>query len=74
MRAFMDLSRFDIILCRNVLIYFSHADRAHILKRLAGRLNRDGYLILGASESLGNENTGFVLKQHGDAIYYQLEN
>ena len=46
------LGKFDIILCRNVLIYFSADLKKDILTRLHGSLNPGGYLILGASESL----------------------
>lgn len=73
MRTFRDLTKFDIILCRNVIIYFGLADRELILKRLANRLMADGYLLLGSSEALGSNNVTFTPKQHGDAIYYQLK-
>lgn len=43
---------FDLIFCRNVLIYFSPAGRAHVVGRLLDRLARDGYLFLGHAESL----------------------
>lgn len=46
------LGRFDIILCRNVLIYFGTDQRAAVLGRLARRLEPDGYLVLGAAETI----------------------
>ena len=45
------LGRFDIILCRNVLIYFDAETRDAILARLSAILEPDGYLILGAAEA-----------------------
>ncbi|MCY0884676.1 MAG: methyltransferase domain-containing protein, partial [Firmicutes bacterium] len=44
---------FDLILCRNVLIYFRAPDRERVLGRLASRLGPDGLLFLGATELIG---------------------
>lgn len=46
------LGKFDIVMCRNVLIYFSADLKRDILTRIHATLNPGGYLILGASESL----------------------
>jgi chemotaxis protein methyltransferase CheR len=46
------LGRFDLILCRNVLIYFDDATRAAVLDRLISRLAPGGYLLLGAAEGV----------------------
>jgi chemotaxis protein methyltransferase CheR len=43
---------FDLVLCRNVLIYFSLDLQQRILDRLYGALNPGGHLVLGTSESL----------------------
>ena len=43
---------FDVIFCRNVLIYFSKATQDAVLRRLCSHLRRGGFLILGHSESL----------------------
>ena len=45
--------RFDLILCRNVLIYFHPTSRARTLRALLDRLAPGGYLLLGHSESPG---------------------
>jgi chemotaxis protein methyltransferase CheR len=45
------LGRFDVILCRNVLIYFDPPTKARVLAALAERLAPDGTLILGAAET-----------------------
>ena len=42
----------DVILCRNVLIYFDRATQAAVVARLAGHLRPGGFLILGHSESM----------------------
>ncbi|HEX5751312.1 MAG TPA: protein-glutamate O-methyltransferase [Archangium sp.] len=43
---------FDLLFCRNVLIYFDPASKAGVLRRLMGHLSPQGYLFLGHSESL----------------------
>ena len=44
--------RFDLILCRNVLIYFDEASRRAVIHRLVDLLAPDGYLLLGHAETL----------------------
>jgi chemotaxis protein methyltransferase CheR len=48
------LGRFDVIFCRNVLIYFDSTTKADIVKRLASILQSGGYLFLGSSEYLSS--------------------
>ena len=48
---FDKLGHFDIVLCRNVLIYFDSPTKQGVLKKLNGVLSEDGHLILGATES-----------------------
>lgn len=43
---------FDVIFCRNVLIYFDKATQHRILERMALMLRKDGYLMLGHAESM----------------------
>lgn len=52
LQAFSRLGRFDIIFCRNVLIYFDVPTRTRLLDRLVESLSHDGFLLLGASETL----------------------
>jgi chemotaxis protein methyltransferase CheR len=46
-------TQFDLVLCRNVLIYFGPETRAAVLQRLSDRVLPGGYLFLGHTESLG---------------------
>ena len=46
------LGRFDVIFCRNVLIYFAADLKQDILRRLHGALKPNGVLFLGSSEGL----------------------
>ncbi|MGY2053236.1 CheR family methyltransferase [Methylobacterium sp. JK268] len=58
----------DIILCRNVLIYFDKPTQAAVLGRLAQHLSPGGYLIVGHSESMaGTALTG--LRQVSSTIF-----
>nr|WP_156904860.1 protein-glutamate O-methyltransferase CheR [Ferrimonas senticii] len=50
--SYLLLGKFDIIFCRNVLIYFSIDDKRKVLRQFAAALNPGGYLMLGASESM----------------------
>ncbi len=50
--AFTFAQRFDLVLCRNVLIYFSPENRRRIVERLAEYTNGFGYLVLGGAETL----------------------
>jgi len=43
---------FDVIFCRNVLIYFSQETKKHVMQRLFKQLRQDAYLMTGHSESL----------------------
>ncbi|VAW13792.1 Chemotaxis protein methyltransferase CheR [hydrothermal vent metagenome] len=49
---FQGLGQFDIVFCRNVLIYFDRETKADILARIAAQMPADGFLILGAAETV----------------------
>lgn len=63
--------RFDIIFCRNVLIYFSVELKQDILTRMHAALNPGGYLILGASESLSGLQDLYEMVQCHPGIIYR---
>ncbi|MFC4656964.1 MULTISPECIES: CheR family methyltransferase [Rheinheimera] len=68
------LGRFDIIFCRNVLIYFSPDVKAKIIRQFAQVLNPRGYLFLGASESLSSLNNDFEMLRCNPGIIYRKKN
>ena len=51
-KDFSQLGSFDIIYCRNVLIYFDGPTKGDVLKRMAALLPDDGTLLLGAAETV----------------------
>lgn len=51
---------FDLILCRNVLLYFGQANRQKAFSRLCGAIAPDGYLMLGAGETVVGQTEEFV--------------
>ncbi len=60
-------TRFDVIFCRNTLIYFDRPTQQRTLERFMGLLKEDGLLFLGHSESIHGLVTG--LKHLGNTIY-----
>lgn len=63
--------RFDVILCRNVLIYFDDASRAEASKNLYNALSAGGFICLGHSESMTRISNRFKVRRFEDAIVYQ---
>ncbi len=66
-----DLGRFDVIFCRNLLIYFDDASRLAAADNLHDRLVPGGYLCLGHSESMARISDRFALVRLKDAIVYR---
>jgi len=67
------LGKFDVIFCRNVLIYFSPEMKAKVLNQMAASLNPGGYLLLGASESLTGLTDKFEMIRCNPGIIYKLK-
>jgi chemotaxis protein methyltransferase CheR len=66
--GYQELGPFDVIFCRNVLIYFDDATKRAVLAGLAWRLSADGYLVLGAAETTTGLSDEFVAvpeRHHG---------
>jgi len=62
---------FDVIFCRNVVIYFSGDDPERTFKMLAGKLGTDGRLFVGCSEMLGSMSHFLRRELVGSATCYR---
>ena len=63
------MGRFDVILCRNVLLYFSLDLRRKVLARLAEALRPGGLLVLGAGETVIGQTDAFRPSQRYRGLY-----
>ncbi len=63
---------FDVIFCRNVLMYFTTEHAAAIVQRLARALAPGGFLFLGHAETLRGLSHAFHLRHTHNTFYYQL--
>ena len=60
----------DVIFCRNVLIYFDDKSRKNVLSQFYDSLNRDGYIFLGHSESVGRITAAFKIVRLNNFLCY----
>ena len=65
------LGKFDIIMCRNIAIYFSHEDKIRLYRNLKAMLNPKGTLIIGSTESLRGVTDDFNRLEDMETIYYR---
>jgi chemotaxis protein methyltransferase CheR len=71
-QAWPALPRMDLVLIRNVMIYFDVETKKTILGRLARLLRQDGYLLLGGSETTFNLDDSYERAMPLKAGFYQL--
>lgn len=72
LKSYALLGKFDVIFCRNVLIYFSSECKRDIINRMASSLNPGGYLFLGGSESLTGVSEAFEMIRTRSGVVYRL--
>jgi chemotaxis protein methyltransferase CheR len=65
--------RLDLILCRNVLIYFDRPKMLEVVDGMYQALSPGGWLLLGHSETLWRLYDGFALVRHDDAFLYRRQ-
>lgn len=65
------LGSFDIVFCRNVIIYFDQVAKKRVIESFYQVLRDAGYLLLGHSESLMNITTLFKLRHFRNDMVYQ---
>jgi len=66
------LGLFDVVMCRNVLIYFDVDTKKKILGELRRVMHPGGYLLLGGAETTVNLDDNFRRTPIGQAVFYRL--
>ena len=66
---FSNLGTFDIVFCRNVLIYFDAETKTDVLNRIARVTASDGYLVLGAAETVVGLTNRFKMVADRRGLY-----
>ncbi|OHD08490.1 MAG: chemotaxis protein CheR [Spirochaetes bacterium GWD1_27_9] len=64
------LKSFDVIFCRNVIIYFDSKGQEDVINKFYNAMNDFSYLFIGHSESLFGMNTKFIFTKIGEACLY----
>ena len=67
------MGTFDIIFCRNVLIYFDQAKKSQVMNQLAGALALDGALFLGSAETVMGLTDALALQPGSRGLYRRRE-
>jgi chemotaxis protein methyltransferase CheR len=62
---------FDVVFCRNVIMYFTHEVMTDVVRRIARSLVPGGYLFLGSAETLRGLSTEFEVRESQGTFYYQ---
>ena len=71
--TFQSMGVFDIIFCRNVLIYFDRPTKANVLDRLSRVLAPDGYLVLGGPETTLGLSDAFARHHEWRNVYIRSD-
>jgi chemotaxis protein methyltransferase CheR len=66
-----DLGTFDLILCRNLLIYLDLESRRRLCHSLYSALNPKGFLLIGAAESLYGVTDAFTTERFGKTVVHR---
>nr|WP_319494703.1 protein-glutamate O-methyltransferase CheR [uncultured Desulfobacter sp.] len=74
MKPFIGIGKYDIVLCRNVMIYFTSEDRRKIYSNISKVMEPDGYLMIGSTESLVNDTDLFASFRYLNSVFYQFKN
>jgi chemotaxis protein methyltransferase CheR len=70
--AIAALGSFDLVLCRNVLIYFADTTVKRVVSSIASTMSTEGRLLVGTSESLLRFGTALSCEERGGAFFYVM--
>ncbi|HXN09419.1 MAG TPA: CheR family methyltransferase [Candidatus Acidoferrales bacterium] len=65
------MSSFELIVCRNVLIYMTHAARTRVIERLSSCITPGGVLVLGHGEAQGIALADLIVERHDAGVVYR---
>ena len=65
------IGKFDLLLCRNVMIYFSTELRKRIVRQFHEMLQPEGFLLLGSSETIYGLSDAFSTEHRGETNVYR---
>jgi len=65
-------SRLDLVSCRNLLIYLRHEAQAKVISLFHFALREGGFLLLGSSETIANENNHFEVISKSERLYRHI--
>lgn len=66
--------QYDLVLCRNVLIYFSKNTKYEVYKKIASSLKSEGILLIGSSELLEEDQEKFSRESNEKSVYFKKKN
>jgi len=66
---FAGMGTFDVVFCRNVLVYFDPAIKIDVLERMSRVVGRDGYLVLGTGETAAGLTDRFQPSEDCDGLF-----
>ena len=66
-----DIGACDVVLCRNVLIYFREDTVVRVVEQLTSRLKPDGVLLVGVAESLLRFGTALACEEMNQVFFYR---
>lgn len=69
--SFPEMQELDLMICRNVLIYFDHTSWMRFVKKIEDCLPSSAYLLLGPSEYLRKYSTQFILEEFKGCFFYK---
>ncbi|MFC3121872.1 CheR family methyltransferase [Agaribacter flavus] len=70
LESYSSQGSFDLVFCRNVLIYFDDKDKANILQKISAQLPVGGIVVLGAAESIPSKQDNFKMEKLPQGLYY----
>jgi chemotaxis protein methyltransferase CheR len=71
-RSLSEFGMYDVIFCRNVIIYFSPEEKIAVLDRLRNCLDADGALFIGSAENLYGIEVGLASRMCEQSTYYEI--